>query len=80
MLVDAEGKHSKQLDVVISDTAKTPIFFQSGHVWVIPACAYAVIEIKAFLDKSEIEKAYSNMKSVKTLSKRAYFKKSGAIQ
>jgi len=81
MLVDAEGKQSKQLDVVISDTAKTPIFFQSGHVRVIPAeCAYAVIEIKACLDKPEIEKAYSNMKSVKTLSKSAYFKKSGAIQ
>ncbi|MDA2933254.1 hypothetical protein MYX82_02810 [Acidobacteria bacterium AH-259-D05] len=80
MLVDSEGKQSKQLDVVISDGAKTPIFFQSGHIRVIPAeCAYAVIEIKAHLDKLELEKAYRNMKSVKTLSKKAYFKKSRVI-
>ncbi|HUU28900.1 MAG TPA: DUF6602 domain-containing protein [archaeon] len=83
MLFDSEGKQSRQLDIIVSDAAKTPIFFQSGNTRVIPIeCAYAVIEVKAFLDKSELEKAYSNMKSVKTLTKKekAFFRPDGHIQ
>jgi len=80
MVVDSEGKQSRQLDVIVCDMARTPIFFQSGHTRVIPAeCVYAVIEIKAFLDKTELEKSYQNMRSIKTLSKKAYFNSSGPI-
>lgn len=80
ILVDSSGAQSRQLDIIISDTAKTPIFFQSGHIRVIPAeCAYAVIEVKANLDKEELEKSYQNMKSVKKLAKTAFFKAGGVI-
>ncbi|MEE7627226.1 DUF6602 domain-containing protein [Methylobacter sp. Wu8] len=80
MLVDSEGNQSKQLDIIICDSTKTPIFYQSGETRVIPIeCAYAVIEVKAFLDKTELEKSYKNMQSVKALNKKAYFEDKGVI-
>lgn len=80
MLVDSEGNKSRQLDIIICDSAKTPIFYQSGETRVIPVeCVYAVIEVKAFLDKTELEKAYQNMQSVKALKKTAYFVQKGVI-
>ena len=80
MLVDSQGNQSRQLDIILSDSAKTPIFYESGEIRVIPIeCAYAVIEVKAFLDKSELEKAYQNMQSVKSLVKKAYFEEKGVI-
>ncbi|MGF7117400.1 DUF6602 domain-containing protein [Methanobacterium oryzae] len=80
LLVDSNGNFSKQLDVIISDKAKTPIFFRSGNIRVIPIeCAYAIIEIKASLNSKELDKAFENMKSVKNLEKKAYYKPKGAI-
>jgi len=81
MIVDAKGGQSRQLDIILNDAANTPIFFQSADTRVIPAeCTYAVIEVKAYLDKSELEKAYQNMKSVKSLSKTAFFEPGGVIK
>jgi hypothetical protein len=81
ILVDSDGRQSRQLDIVVSDAAKTPVFFQSEKVRVIPAeCAYAIVEVKSSLDQLELEKAYQNMQSVKSLSKRAYFDELGAIR
>jgi len=80
MLVDSDGNQSRHLDIIICDSAKTPIFFQSGETRVIPIeCAYAVIEVKAFLDKKELEISYKNMLSVKSLIKKAYFNQKGDI-
>lgn len=74
VLVDSFGNQSRQLDVVICDAVKTPIFFKAEDVRVIPVeCAYAVFEVKAYLSASELKNAYENMKSVKSLKKVAYF-------
>jgi hypothetical protein len=79
-LVDSKGNQSRQLDIIICDSAKTPIFFQSGDNRVIPAeCAYAVIEVKAYLDKTELGNSYKNMLSVKALEKMAYFYQKGIM-
>lgn len=75
MVVDSKEGQSRELDIIISDARKTPIFFQSGNTRVIPSeCVYAVIEVKAFLDKQELETSYNNMVSVKSLTKEAYIK------
>jgi len=72
-LVDANGNISRQLDVIISDSMKTPIFFRSGDLRVIPVeCAYAVIEITAYLDASKLSLVFQNMESVRNLKKTAY--------
>lgn len=75
VLVDARGNVSRQLDVIISDAAKTPVFFKNGEDRVIPVeCAYAVIEVKSRLDAKELEGAFKNMLSVRNLEKTAYYK------
>ena len=80
LLVDANGKSSCQLDVIISDSAKTPIFYRRGNTRVIPVeCAYAVIEVKANLDANKLDRVFQNMKSVRNLKKNAYVKPAGAI-
>jgi len=82
ILVDSNGAQSRQLDLIICDSAKTPTFYQSAETRVIPVeCAYAVVEIKAYLDKAELEGAFQNMKSVKALpkTKTAFFRPAGAI-
>ncbi|MGB5732933.1 MAG: DUF6602 domain-containing protein [Thiohalocapsa sp.] len=80
LAVDSKGRVSRQLDIIVHDAAKTPIFFQSSETRVIPAeCIYAVIEVKASLDKVELEKSFQNMQSVKNLEKVAFFKPNSAI-
>lgn len=78
-LVDATGNVSRQLDVIISDAAKTPLFFRGGEHRVIPVeCAYAVIEVKSKLDGKELESAFKNMLSVRNLKKTAYYRQTGS--
>jgi hypothetical protein len=80
MLVDTKGNSSRQLDVIISDGLKTPIFYSSGERRVIPVeGAYVVIEVKANLDTKELANAFKNMLSVKKLIKSAYYKSLGPI-
>src|ERR1039457_1048799 len=79
-LVDSAGSLSKQLDVVIFDKSKSPILYENNGVQVIPVeCAYAVIEVKARLDASELPSIHANMLSVKNLKKTAYYSGESAI-
>lgn len=74
VLIDSEGRRSKQLDVIVSDAGRTPIFFQSGEIRVIPVeCAYAVFEVKSHLDGRELQRVFANLESVKQLRKKAYY-------
>ncbi len=80
ILVDSHGSVSRQLDVIISDSAKTPIFYSSGNLRVIPVeCAYAVIEVKANLDADELNGVFQNMESVRNLKKNAFVRPIGDI-
>jgi hypothetical protein len=72
-MVDSRGGITRQLDVVISDRAKTPILYQSSQTRVIPIeCVYAVIEVKAHLDTQELDNILANMDSVRALEKLAF--------
>ena len=80
ILVDADGRHSRQLDVIISDAAKTPIFYSVGDTRVIPIeCAYMVIEVKAMLNAGALTTIRENMESVRQLTKRAYVADKGDV-
>lgn len=81
ILVDALGNSSRQLDIIISDTTKTPIFYRSGETRVIPnEGAFAVIEVKSHLDLQELERSFENIRSVRLLQKTAYVEQDGAIK
>jgi Domain of unknown function (DUF6602) len=80
VVVDSEGRSTRQLDVIISDAAKTPIFYRSADTRVVPIeGVYAVIEVKANLDGQELERAFENMKSVRALKNTAYVQQTGAV-
>ena len=79
--VDSHGGVSRQLDVIIHDASKTPIFYRAESFRVIPVdCVYAAVEIKAYLDKFEIQKSFENMRSIKHLKKEAYFESNSVIE
>jgi hypothetical protein len=80
VLVDAEENVSRQLDVIVSDAAKTPVFFRSGEDRVIPVeCSYAVIEVESNPSAKELEGAFKNMLSVRALTKTAYYEEDNPI-
>lgn len=73
-IIDSDGGRSKQADIIAFDTATTPRIFTDGEMSVIPVePVYAVFEVKAYLNKGEIENAFENMRAVKSLKKTAYF-------
>jgi hypothetical protein len=80
VVVDSQGRFTRQLDVIISDAAKTPIFYRSADTRVVPTeGVYSVIEVKANLDRQELERAFENIKSVPALEKIAYVRQTGAV-
>lgn len=71
--VDSKGGVSKQLDVIVADTAKTPILYQTDETRVVPIeCVYAAIEVKANLTLQKVDSIFENMLSVKQLQKTAH--------
>jgi hypothetical protein len=52
---------------------RTPIFYEKGETRIFPVeCVYAVIEVKAKLEASDLDGIVENMMSVRKLTKRAY--------
>ncbi len=79
-VVDSHDCTSKQMDVIVTDSAKTPVFYQSDNARVVPVeCVYSVIEVKANLTLANVDSVFENMKSVKQLKKTAYIPENGVI-
>jgi hypothetical protein len=72
-IVDSNDKISKQIDIIVSDKFKMPIFYENESIRVVPVeCVYSVIEVKSLLNSEELEKCFENMASVRRLEKKAY--------
>lgn len=81
-IVDSNGKQSKQIDIILHDSQKTPYMYDEDDTQVIPIeCVYAVIEVKSNIDSTKlVQSIFENMKSVKDLEKISYVKPQGAVQ
>lgn len=82
-VIDCQGGRSRQIDVIIYDSFRTPILFTSeegGHQLVPSEGVLAVIEIKSYADPSDVTGILANMASVKSLDKSAYFSPRGALR
>jgi len=80
-VVDSTGAISRQIDVIVSDANRTPVFYQAGELRVVPVEAvYAVIEVKARIDATSIADVWPNLESVKKLEKRAFYGAMGEYQ
>ena len=74
-IIDSDGKKSKQMDIIVSDRSKTPIFYEDESLRLVPVeCVHSVIEMKSFLDSDRLEECFENMASVRRLQTKAYSK------
>lgn len=80
-IIDTEGHISKQIDIILCDSFATPMLYEINNIRVIPIeTVYAVIEVKAIINSSDVETIINNMLSVKKLIKKAFYKKNGIIK
>lgn len=67
-LIDADGKESHAIDVIIYDRQYTPLIFnRDGNTYIPAESAYAVFEAKQELTKEHIEYAGEKAASVRSL-------------
>jgi hypothetical protein len=80
-IIDCDGNQSKQLDIILSDGSKTPKFFQTNGMRVIPVeCVYGIIEVKANFEARGLAEIVDNMMSVRRFEKKAYVHASGLTE
>lgn len=70
-IIAADGRASKQSDVIINDRHSTPALILDGDPWsIVPIEAtYGVITVKTTLSKATLRDAIENIVSVRSLSK-----------
>lgn len=67
-VVDADGRQSHEIDIVVFDRYYSPLLFSHGGAIYIPAeSVYAVLEIKPALSKQVLEYAAAKAASVRML-------------
>ena len=75
-VVDSRGGISSQLDIIVYDALRTPMLFESPHdgQHLVPVeGVVAVVEVKSHLRKAQLASILDNCRSVKMLTKSAYF-------
>lgn len=71
-IVDVDGNISNELDVIIFDQNKTPVFYSSGDSRVIPIeTVIGVIEVKKNLWGNDLKSIFKNIESLNKLKKKA---------
>jgi len=69
-VIDAENQMSGHQDVIIYDQQSSPVYKYDGANQIVSADAVAAImEVKAVLNKAQLEEAYSKIEEVKRLRK-----------
>ena len=72
-IVSSDGSVSRQMDVVVFDGLKCPVFLKAEEVHILPVeGVYAVIEVKSKLDKLGLEDSIEKTLSVKAMPKKAF--------
>ena len=67
-VLDADGRRSDQIDVIVFDRHYSPPLFRAGNVQYVPAEAvYAVFEVKQRIDARRLKEASEKVASVRRL-------------
>jgi hypothetical protein len=70
-VIDADNQMSDHQDVIIYDQQSSPVYKYDGANQIVSADAVAAImEVKAVLNKSQLEEAFAKIEEVKKLKKR----------
>jgi len=67
VIISAEGKQSKQQDIIIYDSFTSPILKTANYSLIPIESVYATIEVKSKLTNQELDKTLENIQSVKDL-------------
>lgn len=70
IIIDKDGKSSKQIDIIVYDSDFHPELFSQGAATVLYPVdvVYMTIEVKTRMNKDEMEKSIENIASVKRLN------------
>ena len=80
-VVDADGRASKQMDIILYDKLNTPRIFSSDGAQMFPVeTTYAAGEIKTKLDSNTLRDTFEKCSSYKSLIRKAYFEQDNPIQ
>ncbi|GAA1846769.1 hypothetical protein GCM10009772_25080 [Pseudonocardia alni subsp. carboxydivorans] len=82
-IIDSKGGKSRQIDAIVYDASRTPILFSSeedGQQVVPNEGVLAVFEIKATINRSDMQSVVDHMQSVKSLDKSAYYSPNSIIE
>lgn len=71
-LISVDGNTSGQCDVLVVDVGTPPLWSEPNYRTVPIECCAAAIEVKSNLTSTELEKAWSAAKTIKTLPRSAY--------
>jgi hypothetical protein len=70
-VIDADNQMSDHQDVIIYDEQSSPVYKYDGSNQIVSADAVAaIIEVKAVLNKSQLQEAFAKVEEVKRLRKR----------
>lgn len=79
-IVSSEGSVSRQMDIIIFDSLKSPLLLKEEEIHILPVeSVYAVIEVKSNLSRPELEDSVEKVLSVKRMPKKAYVEQKGPI-
>lgn len=71
-IICVDGEVSTQCDVMILDPG-TPPFWDEDDYRVVPIeCVYGVIEVKSFLDSTQLKETWRKLAEIKGMEKKAY--------
>jgi len=78
--VEVGGNTSRQADIMIVDPS-TPPLWDGNDFRVVPVeCVHGAIEVKSYLSTTELENAWKNLRSIKSLTKSAFGSRLGQVQ
>lgn len=73
LVIDDENRLSKQTDVIIYDAFSSPVYRSSSKTQIVPVDSVAsVIEVKARLNKKDLQDSFEKIASCKALKKRPF--------
>lgn len=79
-IVSSEGSVSKQMDIIIFDSFKSPILLKENEIHILPVeSVYAIIEVKSNLNQTELKDTIEKVLSVKSMQKKSYIEQKGPI-
>lgn len=79
-IISTNDQVSNEIDIILFEKNSTPYLLKKEGYQIFPIeCVYSVIEVKSFLDKSQIEDSFKKILKVKNMPKLSFEPQKGPI-